>query len=134
MLFRSEVQLVLAAQRSRGMKGSGFGSIVPSFVPVAAGAVERVQQLAISLESRAFGSKGAKTSYRRVPSGPFDFFVGILGLVVMSFAFVYGLFNWGQGNGTFLLFPPIIATALFVMGAVVFVGVFVVAFRAMASA
>jgi energy-coupling factor transport system permease protein len=133
-VLQREVQLVLAAQRSRGMKGSGFGSIVPSFVPVAAGAVERVQQLAISLESRAFGSKGNKTSYRRVPSGPFDIFIGIVGVVVMTFAFVYGLFNWGQAGGVVLIFPPMIATAIFVMGAVVFVGVFVVAFRVMASA
>ena len=60
-VLQREVQLVLAAQRSRGMKGTGFGSIVPSFVPVAAGAVERVQQLAISLESRAFGSDRKST-------------------------------------------------------------------------
>ena len=43
-VLQREVQLVLAAQRSRGMKGTGFGSIVPAFVPVAAGAVERVQR------------------------------------------------------------------------------------------
>jgi energy-coupling factor transport system permease protein len=99
-VLQREVQLVLAAQRSRGMKGTGFGSIVPSFVPVAAGAVERVQQLAISLESRAFGSKGVKTSYRRVPSGPFDLFVGLLGIVVMIGLTIYGLQNWGQSGST----------------------------------
>jgi hypothetical protein len=113
------------------MKGTGFGSIVPSFVPVAAGAVERVQQLAISLESRAFGSKGVKTSYRRVPSGPFDLFVGILGIVTMSALTVYGLANWGQSASTPLQFDPLVATAMFLFGIVVFVGVMVIAIRAL---
>ena len=132
-VLQREVQLVLAAQRSRGMKGTGFGSIVPSFVPVAAGAVERVQQLAISLESRAFGSKGEKTSYRRVPSGPFDLFVGLLGIVVMIALTVYGLQHWGQTGSTPIVFAPIVAMVMFGFGILVFVGVIVVAIRALIS-
>ncbi|MFZ9218031.1 MAG: energy-coupling factor transporter transmembrane component T family protein [Candidatus Limnocylindrus sp.] len=132
-VLQREVQLVLAAQRSRGMKGTGFGSIVPSFVPVAAGAVERVQQLAISLESRAFGSKGEKTSYRRVPSGPFDLFIGILGVVVMVGLTIYGLQNWGQSASTPLVFAPIVAMLMFGFGLLVFFGVFVVAIRALVT-
>ena len=132
-VLQREVQLVLAAQRSRGMKGTGFGSIVPSFVPVAAGAVERVQQLAISLESRAFGSKGEKTSYRRVPSGPVDLFVGLLGIVVMIALTIYGLQHWGQSASTPLVFAPIAAMLMFGFGIFVFVGVIVVAIRALIS-
>jgi len=132
-VLQREVQLVLAAQRSRGMKGTGFGSIVPSFVPVAAGAVERVQQLAISLESRAFGSKGEKTSYRRVPSGPFDLFIGLLGIVVMVGLTIYGLQNWGQSASTPLVFAPIVAMLMFGFGLLVFFGVFVVAIRALVT-
>lgn len=132
-VLQREVQLVLAAQRSRGMRGSGFGSIVPSFVPVAAGAVERVQQLAISLEARAFGSAGNKTSYRRVPSGPVDVAVGIVGVLLMTGLFVYGLLNWTQAMSTPIVFAPAITIAIFLVGFVVFVGVFVVAIRAMAS-
>lgn len=132
-VLQREVQLVLAAQRSRGMKGTGFGSIVPSFVPVAAGAVERVQQLAISLESRAFGSKGEKTSYRRVPSGPFDLFIGLLGIIVMVGLTIYGLQNWGQSASTPLVFAPIVAMLMFGFGLLVFFGVFVVAIRALVT-
>ena len=132
-VLQREVGLVIAAQRSRGMKGTGFGAIIPSFVPVAAGAVERVQQLAISLEARAFGSVGQKTSYRRVPSGPLDVVVGIVGVVTMTTLFVYGLFNWGRDPSAFLVFPEQIAIAIFLVGFVVFIGVFVVAIRAMAS-
>jgi quinol-cytochrome oxidoreductase complex cytochrome b subunit len=95
--------------------------------------VERVQQLAISLESRAFGSKGVKTSYRRVPSGPFDLFVGLLGIVVMIGLTIYGLQNWGQSGSTPLVFAPIVAMLMFGFGIFVFFGVIVVAIRAMIS-
>ena len=57
-VLQREVGTVLAAQRSRGMRGSGFAAVIPAFVPVFAGTVERVQQLAISLESRGFGAIG----------------------------------------------------------------------------
>jgi energy-coupling factor transport system permease protein len=132
-VLQREVQLVIAAQRARGMRGTGFGALIPSFVPVAAGAVERVGQLAISLEARAFGSSGPKTSYRRVPSGPVDAAVGVLGAVSMTALTVYGILNWGQAGSTLLVFPPAVAIGVFLAGAVVFVGVFVVAVRAMAQ-
>jgi energy-coupling factor transport system permease protein len=130
-VLQREVGLVIAAQRARGMRGTGFGALIPSFVPVAAGAVERVGQLAISLEARAFGSSGPKTSYRRVPSGPVDAAVGLLGLVSMTALTGYGIVNWGQSAATVLVLPPAVAIGLFLAGAVVFVGVFVVAIRAM---
>ena len=65
-ILQNEFGVVLNAQKSRAMKGTGFGAILPSMVPVFVGAIERVQQLSISLESRAFGSSGQKTSYRQV--------------------------------------------------------------------
>ena len=65
-VLQREVGIVLAAQRARGMRGTGLGAVVPALVPVFAGTVERVQQLAISLESRGFGAAGPRTSYRRV--------------------------------------------------------------------
>jgi energy-coupling factor transport system permease protein len=131
-VLQREVGLVIAAQRARGMRGTGFGALIPSFVPVAAGAVERVGQLAISLEARAFGSSGPKTSYRRVPSGPVDAAVGVLGLVSMTSLTAYGIVSWGQAGSALIAFPPAIAVGLFLAGAVVFVGVFAVAIRAMA--
>jgi energy-coupling factor transport system permease protein len=81
-IVQREFQIVLSAQRSRGMKATGFGSAIPSMVPVFAGTIERVQQLAMSLESRAFGSKGIKTSLREITSSPKDYVVGVLGLLV----------------------------------------------------
>jgi energy-coupling factor transport system permease protein len=72
-ILQNEFGVVLNAQKSRAMKGSGFKAILPSMVPVFVGAIERVQQLSISLESRAFGSSGQKTSFRKVRMTPWDF-------------------------------------------------------------
>jgi hypothetical protein len=68
-----------------------------------------------------------------VPSGPFDLFVALLGIVVMMGLTIYGLQNWGQSASTPLVFAPIVAMLMFAFGIVVFFGVFVVAIRAMVS-
>jgi hypothetical protein len=61
--------------------------------PLFVGALERVQQLSISLESRAFGSKGQKTSYRQVTMNIKDY-------VFLAFAFLIPLagFLWVYAN------------------------------------
>lgn len=83
-IVQREFQIVLSAQRSRGMRATGFGAAIPSMVPVFAGTIERVQQLAMSLESRAFGSKGVKTSLRDVRASAKDYVFGVLGLLVSA--------------------------------------------------
>jgi energy-coupling factor transport system permease protein len=90
-VFQREVGIVLSAQKSRGMKGSGFSAVLPSFVPVFVGAIERVQQLSISLESRGFGSSGDKTSYRRVIARIQDWVYGIAGALAMIGLMVYSI-------------------------------------------
>lgn len=90
-VFQREVGIVLSAQKSRGMKGSGFSAVLPSFVPVFVGAIERVQQLSVSLESRGFGSSGTKTSYRKVTPRTQDWAYGIGGAVAMLGLFVYSI-------------------------------------------
>jgi hypothetical protein len=57
-------------------------------VPVFAVTIERVQQLAMSLESRAFGSKGLKTSLRNMRASAKDFVFALLG-VALTAAGVY---------------------------------------------
>jgi energy-coupling factor transport system permease protein len=90
-VFQREVGIVLSAQKSRGMKGSGFSAVLPSFVPVFVGAIERVQQLSVSLESRGFGSSGNKTSYRKVTSRTQDWVYGVVGAVAMLGLMVYSI-------------------------------------------
>src|SRR5690606_4201785 len=113
-VFQREVGIIMSAQKSRGMKGSGFSAVLPSFVPVFVGAIERVQQLSISLESRGFGSDGVKTSYRQVTGRPVDWALGIAGglaiatLVVLSF--VHGF--WSLAS--LVTFPPTFVLVTFV--------------------
>jgi len=97
-VFQREVGLVLSAQKSRGMKGSGFAAVLPSFVPVFVGAIERVQQLSVSLESRGFGSSGDKTSYRQVAVRIQDWVYGIGGATVMIGLMVYSIMQPGLWN------------------------------------
>lgn len=131
-VLQREVQVVLSAQRSRGMKSTGFGSIIPSFVPVFAGAFERVQQLSISLESRAFGSTGAKTSYRRIAFGPFDKLVAFLGIVAGVVGTAVGLLFWSAGSTPVIILPIWLTITIFLAAAVMFVGVLLVAVVALA--
>lgn len=88
-ILQNEFATVLNAQKSRAMKGTGFSAILPSMVPVFAGAIERVQQLSISLESRAFGSTGKKTSFRNVSFATKDYIVLALGIMIMGFLTYY---------------------------------------------
>lgn len=88
-ILQNEFSIVLSAQKSRGMKGTGFSALLPSMVPVFVGAIERVQQLSISLESRAFGSTGVKTSYRNIHNTIWDYI--ILGIGVLGSC---GLLSW----------------------------------------
>lgn len=81
-VFQREVGIILSAQKSRGMKGTGFQAVLPSFVPVFVGAIERVQQLSVSLESRGFGSTGRRTSYRRLSVRPLDWVLGVASMLV----------------------------------------------------
>jgi len=120
-VLQREIGIVMSAQKSRGMKSTGFGAVLPSFVPVFAGAIERVQQLSISLESRAFGSSGVKTSYRQVSVRPFDWIVGAAGVVfLLACAVVFVEHDFLDMSRT-LIVPPTIALALVAIAAIGFV-------------
>jgi energy-coupling factor transport system permease protein len=131
-VLQREVSVVLSAQKSRGMKSRGFGSIVPSFVPVFAGAFERVQQLSISLESRAFGSAGLKTSYRQVRFGPVDAAIAVLGLGVGAVGIYVGLTLWSADLTPSVVLPVVVTLGIFLLAAVLFIGVLAAAFLAIA--
>ena len=129
-ILQREVATVLAAQRSRAMRSTGFGSIIPSFVPVFAGAFERVQALSISLESRAFGSSGRATSYRRIAFGPRDAALAVLGLAAGVVGVVAGLAIWNLDRTSAAALPAFLVVALFLVASVVFLGVVAAGVRA----
>src|SRR5690606_17841212 len=105
-VFQREFGIIMSAQKSRGMKGSGFSAVLPSFVPVFVGAIERVQQLSISLESRGFGSDGVKTSYRQMHARPLDWIYGVGGAVVMIVLVVLSFMNGFWSLSAFVHFDP----------------------------
>jgi energy-coupling factor transport system permease protein len=123
-VFQREVGIVLSAQKSRGMKGSGFSAVLPSFVPVFVGAIERVQQLSISLESRGFGSSGEKTSYRRVVARIQDWVYGVGGALVMIGLIVYSILQPRLWNlSEIIVFEPQTVLVTFTIAVTIFASV-----------
>jgi energy-coupling factor transport system permease protein len=125
-VFQREVGIIMSAQKSRGMKGRGFSAVLPSFVPVFVGAIERVQQLSISLESRGFGSAGIKTSYRQVKSRPSDWVVAIVGVGAIATLATMSIMRGTWNLSTVILFPHAFVFWLFVVAASVFAAVILV--------
>lgn len=121
-VFQREFGIIMSAQKSRGMKGTGFAAVLPSFVPVFVGAIERVQQLSISLESRGFGSDGAKTSYRQVRTRPVDWVIGVIGVLTLGGLAAYSIWRGTWNISAQLVFPPEFVVGLFIVAAVAFFG------------
>lgn len=126
-VFQREVGIIMSAQKSRGMKGSGFSAVLPSFVPVFVGAIERVQQLSISLESRGFGSNGIKTSYRQVKGRPSDWVVGGVGVIVLGALSAYSISRGTWNLSSEIVFPDLFVMITFIIAAVLFLGVILAA-------
>ena len=81
-ILQQEFSVVLNAQKSRGLKGTGFGAVFrvwSRFLLVLSNAFNSFQ---FRLESRAFGSQGIKTSYRDVAVTPKDYIIGALGVIL----------------------------------------------------
>ncbi len=69
-IFSETTQTIIQAQRCRGLETESKGLIkrmfayLPLLVPVFASALRRTDQLAVALESKGFGSKIKRTTYR----------------------------------------------------------------------
>ena len=133
-ILQNEFGTVLNAQKSRAMKGSGFGAILPSMVPVFVGAIERVQQLSISLESRAFGSTGQKSSFRQVRMAFSDYFVMALGFVTTGLATYWVIIDKSLDWSKSMTFSPIFAVSLVLSATIGFLVFVIFAIRAALSA
>jgi energy-coupling factor transport system permease protein len=131
-VLQREFEIVLDAQRSRGMPSTGFRAVIPSFVPVFAGAFERVQRLTIGLESRAFGSSVRRTSYRRVGFGPEDIAALVAAVVVAVLGAIAGLTIWGAAQMPDVALPAAVVVAVFVVAGTLFVAVIAAGIRSLA--
>jgi energy-coupling factor transport system permease protein len=126
-VFQREVGIIMSAQKSRGMKGRGFAAVLPSFVPVFVGAIERVQQLSISLESRGFGSDGRKTSYRQVAMRPADWLLAALGAIMLGGLTYISISRGLWSLSHVIVFPPTLVLWLFIVAATIFGAVILIA-------
>lgn len=133
-ILQREFAIVSSAQRSRAMRSTGFRAVIPSFVPVFAAAFERVQQLAIGLESRAFGSTGTRTSYRQVRFARVDAIAALAGVAAGTVGTVLGLTAWSADRMPDLLLPAPMVVALFVLAGTLFLGVILAGIRSVARA
>jgi energy-coupling factor transport system permease protein len=133
-ILQREFEIVLSAQRARGLRGTGFRAVLPAFVPVFAGAFQRVQQLTISLESRAFGASGPRTSYRRIQSGPRQRIAALAGIAVGVIGVVAALTIWSVDTVVGVVVPVPLVVGLFLVAATLFGGVLVLGLRSIVRA
>lgn len=133
-ILQREFEVVLSAQRARGMRATGFRAVLPTFVPVFAGAFERVQRLTIGLESRGFGAAGGRTSYRRVRFGRGDLTVVLAGIAAGVLGTIAGLTVWDADRARDLVLSASVVLAVFGLAATLFVGVILAGIRSLARA
>ena len=122
-ILEREFALVLAAQRARGLRASGPSALGRAIVPVVVGAVERVQQLSISLEARGFGGTLPRTSYREVVFRTADGVLALAGVVVGIAGTAAGLAWWGTGSTAAVAIPAWLAVTVVGVAGGVFLAV-----------
>jgi energy-coupling factor transport system permease protein len=126
-----ELRTVLQAQRSRGLRATGIGALVPTLIPVVAGSFDRLTTLVLSLEARGLGA-GPRTSYRRVDLRRVDLVATAVALPLTIAGTVVALTRWGAGQASTVVLPPEVAVAIVVGAGVVFVVVMTSGLRALA--
>jgi energy-coupling factor transport system permease protein len=91
-IIQREFGIILSAQKSRAMQAQGFKALLPSIIPVFAGAIDRVSQLSMSLETRAFGANRERTLLRYKPFTIKETTLSLLALLPIILVF-YGRIN-----------------------------------------
>jgi energy-coupling factor transporter transmembrane protein EcfT len=99
-ILRRELDLVLGAQRARGLRVSGPSALARAIVPVMVSSVGRVERVAISLETRGFGGSTPRTSRRVVAFGPGERVLAAAGIGAGIAGVAAGIAWWGQGSVT----------------------------------
>ena len=92
-ILQREFGIILSAQKSRAMEAQGFKALLPSIIPVFAGAIDRVSQLSMSLETRAFGASKERTLLRYKEFTAKETVLSILSLAPIVLVF-YGRANF----------------------------------------
>ncbi len=129
--LRHELGVVLQAQRSRGLRATGIGALVPTLVPVVSGSFDRLSTLVLSLEARGLGA-GPRTSYRRVDLRPVDLAATAVAVLATIAGTVMAVTRWGGEQAATIALPPTIAVGIVLAAVVVFVVVMASGLRALA--
>src|SRR5829696_2696801 len=104
-ILRRELELVLGAQRARGLESTGPVALTRALVPVIASSVARLEQVAISLETRGFGGTSPRTSRRVVGFGSAERLLAVVGVAAGVAGIAAGVALWGPGQATVELSP-----------------------------
>lgn len=131
--LHQELRSVLQAQRSRGLRASGIGALVPALVPVVAGSFDRLTTLVVTLEARGLGA-GSRTSYRRVDLRRVDRLATVLAVIATIAGIAMAMTHWRADQAAIIVLPPALALAIVVTAGVVFVMVMAHGLRALARA
>ena len=126
-----ELRTVLQAQRSRGLRATGIGALVPTLVPVVAGSFDRLTTLVLSLESRGLGA-GPRTSYRRVDLRRVDLLATVVAIPATILGTATAITRWGADQAGVVVLPPAVAVAIVVGAAAVFAVVMASGLRSLA--
>jgi energy-coupling factor transport system permease protein len=111
-LLGRELEIVLDAQRARGLRTAGLRAVVPTLVAVFVAAFERVGRLAIAMEARGYGARISRTSYLTTGFGTGDRMLAWGGAVAGLVGVVLGLTAWGASSVPALVVPAWVALAV----------------------
>ena len=101
-IMQEEARVIIQAQRARALRENSFKekiqALVPLFVPLAVGSMQRAETTAMVLEARAFGAPVKRTELRPLKLTWIDFsllFGGLaLTIALIVFRAVKGDINW----------------------------------------
>ncbi len=119
-VLQRELDIVLVAQRARGLPASGVAAVIPALRPAFVATFERVQGMAISMEARGLGLGRERTSWRPVGLDGVDRVLAGIGVVVLVAGVVAGLVWWGPGSLPVLVWPAPLAVLVTTASAVAF--------------
>lgn len=132
-ILLTEASIISQAQQSRGIKPSGFGAILPSFVPLFVISWQRAQTLSMALEVRGLGSPGKKTSFRKIQATSVDFIVGAIVTAITVYLLYFALANsFLDWKATYTMDPMVglVIGLTSVVGFFLAMGTAVIAYRA----
>jgi energy-coupling factor transport system permease protein len=115
-IMQEEARIIVQAQRARALRENNLKekiqALVPLFVPLAVGSMQRTETTAMVLEARAFGAPVKRTELHMIKFNTIDYFLIAVFILFIVFLVVlrvvYGDLSWMYSVRSFLgLFWPV---------------------------